>query len=222
MKRISHGTYAMVFSVASLVLIGNALLAIWCLPLVALLVTTDPSLSWPLIAIAAVWCGPGVAALFRVFRAQREGETGVVRPFLRGLRETWRSALAVAGVAVAIAVVAIVDVVVLLPTAAAIAAPLMAVVALLALAGGMVGLVAVAEAPEIRLRDVLRMAPLVAVRRWPFTVASLAVAAVQAVVFVQAPALGLGLTATACLYVVWSGGRHSLQPAPERAAKAAA
>ena len=53
MRRISHDTYATVFAVVYLGVVTNALLLVSSLPLVLLLVTTDPLTSWPLIAIAA-------------------------------------------------------------------------------------------------------------------------------------------------------------------------
>ncbi|GAA4783568.1 ferredoxin-NADPH reductase [Microbacterium gilvum] len=214
MKRIPHSVYSTLFGVVHLALGVNASLALVCLPLLVLLVTTDPSLSWPLLAVAAVPCGMGAAAAFATFRAHASGETAVLRTFFRELGATWRRALALSALVVGVGVVALVDVVVLVPTGAgAVAAPLLVVVALLALAAGMVGLVALAEAPDARLRDVLRVCVVLAVRRWPLTIASFAVLAVQAAVVVAAPALGIGLTAAACLYVVWAGARYTLQPA---------
>jgi uncharacterized membrane protein YesL len=130
------------------------------------------------------------------------------------MRSTWRRALALSAIVVSVIVVAAVDVFVLVPTGVgAVAAPLLVVVAVVAVAAGMVGLVAIAEAPDARLRDVLRVAVLLSVRRWPLTLVSLAVAGAQAAVFAAAPAIAVGVTAAACLYVVWAGGRHTLQPA---------
>ncbi|WP_324013782.1 ferredoxin-NADPH reductase [Microbacterium sp. JZ37] len=213
MKRIPHSVYATLFGVVHLALGVNLALAAVALPLIALLLTTDPSLSWPALALAAVLAGPGVAAAFGTFRAHADGETGVLRAFARSLRATWRRALALSALVGAVVTVALVDVFVLVPTGAgAVVAPLLIVVALLAIAMGMVGMVAVAEDPDARLRDVLRAGLVLAVRRWPLTVASFAVVAVQAAVVVAAPALGIGLTAAACLYVVWAGGRYTLQP----------
>ncbi|MDN3310862.1 ferredoxin-NADPH reductase [Microbacterium oryzae] len=218
MKRIPHSAYATLFGVVHLALGVNLALAVLALPLIVLLVTTDPSLSWPLLAVAAALAGPGVAAAFGTFRAHADGESAVLSVFLRSLRTMWRRALALSALVVAVLVVALVDVFVLVPTGAgAIAAPLLIVVAVLALAAGMVGMVALAEDPRARLRDVVRVATVLAVRRWPLTIASFAVIAVQIAVITAAPALGIGLTAAACLYVVWAGGRHTLQPALQTA-----
>ncbi|WP_156761098.1 ferredoxin-NADPH reductase [Microbacterium karelineae] len=213
MRRIPHSMYDSLFSVAQLVLVTNALLAVTCAPLVLLLVTTDPSLSWPLLAVAAAATGPGVAGSFAAFRAHREGERGVVRPFFRGLARVWGRALGVSALVTAVVVVAIVDLFVLVPTGpGAVAGPVLVVLVVIAIGTGMVQLAALVEAPTARFTDLLRASAATAVRRWPFTLVSLAAAGAQAGVFVMAPALAIGLTASACLYVVWAGARHSLQP----------
>ncbi|HLS93060.1 MAG TPA: ferredoxin-NADPH reductase [Microbacterium sp.] len=211
MRRITHGMYDTLFRAAHLILVTNALVAFASAPLIALLVTTDPSLSWPLIAAAAALAAPAVTAAFGAFRAHREGERSVVRPFLRTLRSTGVRALAVGAAAAGIVTVAAVDVVVLMPTpAGALVAPVLVVVAVLGAATGAVALAALAEAQGTRFRRLVATSAVVAVRRWPFTLASLAACVAQAGVFVAAPALGVGLTASACLYVVWAGSRHSL------------
>jgi uncharacterized membrane protein YesL len=204
MKRIPHSVYSTLFGVVHLALGINISLALVALPFLVLLVTTDPSLSWPALALAS----------FGTFRAHAGGEPSVFRTFFRQLGRTWKQSLALSAVVVAIVVVAAVDVFVLVPTGAgAIAAPLLVIIALLAIATGVVGFAAIAEDPRARIRDVLRVSLLIAVRRWPFTIASFAVIGVQAAVVTQAPALGIGLTAAACLYVVWAGSRYSLRPA---------
>jgi uncharacterized membrane protein YesL len=214
MKRIPHSVYSTLFGVVHLALGINISLALVALPFLVLLVTTDPSLSWPALALAAVPAGMGIAASFGTFRAHAGGEPSVFRTFFRQLGRTWKQSLALSAVVVAIVVVAAVDVFVLVPTGAgAIAAPLLVIIALLAIATGVVGFAAIAEDPRARIRDVLRVSLLIAVRRWPFTIASFAVIGVQAAVVTQAPALGIGLTAAACLYVVWAGSRYSLRPA---------
>ncbi|WP_232531703.1 ferredoxin-NADPH reductase [Microbacterium halophytorum] len=214
MKRISHGMYATLFGVVHLALGVNLMLAVVASPFIALLVTTDPSLSWPLLALAAIPAGAGIAAAFGTFREHASGERSVFRTFIRQLRATGLKALALSCAVVTAVVVAAVDVFVLVPTGAgAVLAPLLVVIALLAVAVGFVGLTALTEDPSARLRDVIRISLLLAVRRLPFTLASFAVIGVQAAVVVAAPALGIGVTAAACLYVVWAGARHTLQPA---------
>lgn len=214
MKRIPHSVYSTLFGVVHLALGVNLSLAVVALPLIALLVTTDPSLSWPLLAIAAIPAGMGVAAAFGTFRAHADGEASVLRTFFRRLASTWRRSLALSAIVVVIVVVAVADVVVLAPTGiGAVFAPLLVVIAALAVACGVVGLVAITEDPRARLVDVLKISAVIAARRWPFTLVSFAALGVQAAVIVEAPALGIGLTSAACLYVVWAGARYALRPA---------
>lgn len=218
---LSHGLYSTVFSTVYLVVGVNALLAVACAPFLVLLMTTDPSLSWPALAAAAVLCAPGIAAAFSVFRSHQDGEGALVRPFLRALRATWKKALVIGSLAIAVAVVAVGDVFVLAPTEyGMIVVPLLAVLAVLVSATGATALVVVGEAPEARLRDVLRVCAVLSVRGWHLTLVSLAVVLVQAGIVVAAPALGVGITASACLYVVWAGARRTLEPVLVSAAKA--
>jgi uncharacterized membrane protein YesL len=123
----------------------------------------------------------------------------------------------------AIIVVLLVDVRMLSNTAAAVVTvPLLAVLALLVVAVGLVALVAVAEVPTARLRDVVRASLYLSLRRWYLTAASLVVLGLQAAVFAAAPALGLGLTASAALYLAWTNSRFTLRPVLDLDEKAAA
>lgn len=212
-KLASHETWASLIGMLYLGLVVNLLLLASCLPLVVLLVTTDPAFSWPLLAVAAPLCAPGVAAAFRAFREYADGGRGPIRAFGAGLRDTWRKALAVGAAATAVVVVVLVDVRMLSNTAAAVVTvPVLGVLAVLAIALGLLALVAVAEVPSARLRDVLRASAVLGVRRWYLTAVSLAALAVQAAVFAAAPAIGLGITASAVLYLAWTNSRFTLRP----------
>jgi uncharacterized membrane protein YesL len=213
LRRISHESYANVFAVVYLGLVTNALLLIACLPLVVLLVTTDPARSWPLLAIAAPLAAPGLTAAFTVFREHARGSVTVARDFIAGLRATWRRSLALGGMLSAVVVVLLVDVRAFAGTPlGVVAVPLLAVLTVLALATGLLGFVAIAEDPRVRLRDVLRASAWLAVRRWYLSAVSLVVLAAQAVLFTSLPAIALGLTASAALYLVWANSRFALRP----------
>jgi hypothetical protein len=79
-------------------------------------------------------------------------------------------------------------------------------------------LVALGSVPRARVRDVLRVAGYVAVRRWYLTVLSLFLLGLLAAVVSARPALGLGLALAPLLYVVWANTRFALRPALEPAA----
>jgi uncharacterized membrane protein YesL len=119
--------------------------------------------------------------------------------------------------------VLLVDVRMLSNTAVAVVTvPLLGVLVLVAVAVGLVALVALAEAPAARLRDVLRASLYLSLKRWYLTAASLLALVAQAAVFATAPALGLGLTASAALYFAWTNSRFTLRPVLDLDEKAAA
>lgn len=220
---VSHETWASLIGMIYLGLIVNLLLVVSSLPLVVLLVTTDPLYSWPLLAIAAPLAAPGLAAAFRAFREHGEGGLGPIRAFVAGLRATWRRALLIGAAVAAVVVVLLVDVRMLSTTAVVVfTVPLLGVLALLAIAVGLVALVAISEVPTARLRDVLRAGLYLSLRRWYLTAASLAALAAQVAVFATAPALGLGLTASAALFFAWTNSRFTLRPVLDLDEKAAA
>lgn len=210
---VSHETWASLIGMIYLGLIVNLLLVIACLPLVALLVTTDPSYSWPLLAIAAPLAAPGLAAAFRAFREHADGGRGPIRAFAAGLRDTWWRALVIGAAVTAVVVVLLADVRMLAASPAAVfTVPLLGVLGLLALGVGLLALVGFAEVPTARFRDVLRASLHLGLRRWYLTAVSLVLLGLQVAVFAAAPALGLGLTASAALYLAWTNSRFTLRP----------
>lgn len=225
---VPHEAWASLIGMIYLALIVNLLLVLTCLPLVALLVTTDPAYSWPLLAVAAPLASPGIAAAFRAFREHgalsRTGTgLGPVRAFFAGLRETWWRALVIGAAVAGVVVVLLVDVRTLSSTSAGVfTVPLLGVLALVAIAAGLVALVAVAEVPTARLRDVVRASLYLSLRRWYLTAVSLAALAAQAAVFAAAPALAAGLTASAALFFAWSNSRYTLRPVLDLDEKATA
>ncbi len=191
----------------------NMLAALVNLPLVALLISTDPVASWPFLALAAPLAGPAFAAAFATFRAHGEGEFSVVRTFFAAWRRLFRTGLAIGGAAAALMTVLLVDVRMLADTAlSTVVVPLLLLLTALTLATALVALVAVAEAPGARLRDILRASLYLAVRRWYLTLVSFAVLAMQVALFTQTPAFAIGLTAAPALYVAWANSRHILRP----------
>lgn len=213
MNRVTHTTWASILSFVSLLLITNLLLVVSCLPLVMLLMTTDPALSWPLIALATPLATPGVCAAFRAFREHGAGGSGPVAAFWAGLRDTWRRSLLIGSATTALVVVLLVDVRALSATDAAVfVIPLLAVLVVLAVAASLLALVGLAEVPTAGWRDLLRASVYLSLRRWYLTAVSLGVLVAQAGVFQAAPALGLGITASVVLYLAWTNSRFTLRP----------
>ncbi|HEU5223992.1 MAG TPA: ferredoxin-NADPH reductase [Candidatus Lumbricidophila sp.] len=213
MARNSYEVANAAFAIASLILTTNLMLAITSLPLLVLAMTTDPTMTWPLIAVAAVISAPGIPAAYRVFLEHRAGGTGPVRAFARGYRATWRKTLLVALIVVAVLVVLYVDVhAVARLSFAVVVVPLLWMLAILSLAAGMLIFVALAEDPKARVRRLVRAALVLSVRRWYLTVVSLLLGVVQIALFTNIPALAIGVTASAVLYLVWANSRYTLRP----------
>lgn len=215
MRRISHGTLSLAFGVTYLGLMTNAMLAVACLPLVLLLVATDPAQTWPLLAGFSPLAAPALAAAFTVFRRySNDGSTDVVRGFWRAWWATARRALPLGVAASVLLVVLVLDIRVLNATGyVALAVPLFVVMMLLLIVLLPVVLTGIAEAPETRLRDVFAIAVVLGVRRWYLCLFSLIILGSLAAFFVIKPALAIGVAAGPLLYAVWANARYTLTPA---------
>lgn len=213
MKRISHDTWATILGVVYLGLMSNFLVLLTAAPLVVLLITTDPVLSWPLLALAVPLAAPALTGAFAAFREFGRGEPQVVRSFFRGWKATWRKGMLIGAAAAASVVVLLVDVraVAVLP-ASVVVVPVLALLTVVAVATALVALAALAEAPQARLRDILKAALYLSVRRWYLTALSFAVLGVQLALFTTMPAIAIGLTCAPALYVAWANSRYTLRP----------
>jgi len=215
--RIRPETYAIVFDTVYAALVTNVLLIVGCLPLVATLVLTDPARSWPLIALVAPLCAPGLCGVFAVLSAFSRGRTAeMVGTFGRTWRACLRSALILGGLTTAALVVLGVDArAAWTHPAGAIALPVLVVVMALVVSTALLGMVVLAERPTVRVRLVLRACLYLAVRHWYLTVVSLVVLALLAALVVSRPAIALGLAAAPLLYVIWANSRFALRAALE-------
>lgn len=215
MRRISHDTYQLVFGVAYLGLMTNAMLVVACLPLIALLVLTDPAETWPLIAAVSPLAAPALAAAFTVFRRYSdEGSVEVVRGFWRAWWASSRRSLLLGVAAAAALVVLLVDLQVMATSEqAALVVPLLTVLSVLLIVTLLTSLIALAEVPDATLREIVWVSAVLSLRRWYLTAASLVVLGSLAGFFVVKPALALGLAVAPLLYAVWANGRYTLKPA---------
>jgi uncharacterized membrane protein YesL len=194
------------FELGYLILMTNLLLVVAGLPLVVGLLTTDPARSWPLLALVAPLCAPGLCAAFKVFAGGP-----VVGTFLQSWRATFRRATALGAVVSAGLVVLGVD----LRAAwgrpvGALAIPVLMTAMVLLVAAALPAAVLIAGTPGIRLRDALRAGLYLAVRRWYLTALSLAVLVLFEALLASRPAIALGLAATPLLYVVWANSRFTV------------
>lgn len=213
--RSRHNTISAMFDGVYVALITNLLLVASCLPLVVLLFTTEAARAWPLYALVAPTCAPGLCAVFAVMSAYSAGDTGsVLRTFGRAWRAGARPAILWAAAATAALVVLGVDAYAAWGhRVGALALPVLAMLTVLIAATALLGLVTIAERPAARLFDVARACLYLAVRRWYLTAASLLVLALLAQLVTVRPAIALGLAAAPLLYVVWANSRFTMRPA---------
>ncbi|WP_425955478.1 ferredoxin-NADPH reductase [Xylanimonas sp. McL0601] len=214
-RAVSAQVYSTVFGTLLTGLVVDALLLVTCLPLVVMLLTTDPARSWPALALLAPLTAPALVAAFAVFaHVADDGAPTPVRTFWWAYRRHARRALVIGAGLTALAVVGVVDLrVVGGHPVGAVATPVIAVVLVLAALTGVVALVAVAELPGTPLRDLLKAALFLAVRGWHLAGAALVVLALLGGVVAVKPALGLGLLPAPLLYVAWGAARFALRTA---------
>ncbi len=189
----------------------NLMLVLTASPLIALVMFTDAFALWPLVAIAAVFAAPGLTAAFTVFARQDEG---VFIAFWRGYAATWRNAMLIATGAALVAVVLIVDVRFFADTAFAQAAMVVLVITALLVTGtALLALAAVAESPQLRVREAIARGAFFGMRRWYFTALSLVALGIYAAAFINLPLLALSALAAPALYLAWTNSRFTLNPA---------
>jgi uncharacterized membrane protein YesL len=213
--RVPHQIYATVFNIIYLGLTTNLLVAAACSPLLAGLLFTDPARSWPLLALMAPLCAPGLVGVFAVLAAySQDGSTAVFIVFCRAWRAALPRALTVGALSSVVLVVLGVDV------AWAVAQPLgglvlPVLVVLMALVVGtaVLTLAALAEHPSVRVRHALRVCGFLAVQRWCLTAASVGILALGQVLLAASPLLALGVASAPLLFLVWANSRVSLVPA---------
>lgn len=212
--RPSHDLYDKVFGVVYLGMLANLLVAVTCSPMLVILFATDSSRTWPLLALLSPICAPALAACFAMFTYfSEEGPTGLVRTFFRAWRRSLRPAAIVGGAASVVVVVLSVDVVAAGRShTAAIAIPLLLMLDVLVVAVTLLALVGVSEHPSARVRDIVKPAVYLAVRRWYLTAFSLLVVIGLGGAVAARPVIGLGLATAPMLYIVWANSRYTLQP----------
>jgi uncharacterized membrane protein YesL len=212
MPRIRYETYTTVFETVYAGLMTNALLTLSCAPLVIVLMTTDPTRSWPLLALLAPLTGPALSGAFAVLAAHSAGLPATpARTFTRVWRSSARRAIPLVAAATAIVVVLAVDVRFAWGRqAGALVIPILVVAMILVVATTLLALVVLSERPSVRLRDACRVSVYLAVRNWYLTLFSLAVLGLLEALLSTRPAVALGLAAAPLLYMVWAGSRFSL------------
>lgn len=217
--RLDH-PFLKISGVLYLGLMTNVLIAATALPLLIVLMTTDPRHTWPAVAVCAVLAVPALPAAFKVFALHSdEGERAVVRPFFRAWWGNLRRSLLIGAMLVGAVTVLAVDIVWVMRHDAAtgsqvgaIAVPIFAILIVLSLFAGLGALVGILERPDASLFRLLKAALYLMLRRWYLALVSLACGGVFVLILAERPALGMGVVATPLLYLVWANTRHTLKP----------
>lgn len=207
-----------IFEAVHVALLTNLLLAVACAPLVLVVLGTDPGRTWPLLVLFAPLGGPALVAVFAVLRAYSAPRTsaavptgGVVREFWNAWRGSLRQALAAGSIATVALLVLGVDAAWLARrTAGAVLLPPVVVVLTLIVITTVLTLVALAERPGARLRDLARAGVYLGLRRWYLSLFSLAVLLLFEALLAGRPALAIGVAASPLLYIVWANSRFTL------------
>ncbi|MFC4072917.1 hypothetical protein [Actinoplanes subglobosus] len=95
-------------------------------------------------------------------------------------------------------------------TAGALLLPVVAVVMTLIVITTVLTLVALAERPDARLRDLARIGAYLGLRRWYLSLFSLFVLLLFEVLLAERPAIAIGVAASPLLYIVWANSRFTL------------
>ncbi|WP_164990389.1 YesL family protein [Agromyces albus] len=203
----SRETFENVFDTVYQALAIAFSVAVAGVPLVAALtVVAQPLAAWPFLLLCAVPLGPAITAAFSCFeRARRTGDLRPMRDFWIAYAGTARRALGVWVATLVLGAILVLDVMFLWGTEfAALVGPLLAVVGALLVVTALGSFAGIARHPESRVRDILKAALFLAVRRWPVSLVTLAILGAWATIILAQPVVGvLGLGGFA-LYLLWS------------------
>ncbi|TDO87732.1 hypothetical protein C8D81_3472 [Enemella evansiae] len=211
------GTFAgLVMTHAAAVLVTNLLLCLVCLPLLVVLLTTDPRVSWPLLALLMPIGGPALSGVFTVCAliGDRDGPDGVrsiVIAFFSGWRAGWRRCFGIAVGATALVTIAVLDFAFLSGKGiGALLGPLLLLVAGLAAFGGVQAIAVQTMLPSVRLGALLKLTTAATGCQPLLMLVSLIAIGTQLALFFQFPALALGISGSLMAYLCWSHVRHGL------------
>ncbi|KQR17096.1 hypothetical protein [Cellulomonas sp. Leaf334] len=183
-------------------LVVNLLLAVACAPLLlALMLVEDPLAALPFFAVLSCVCGPALLGAFGAFAADDRPAAAFVAAYRQGFRRglaLWAGGAAILGVLA-------VNVVGALAGEIAFARPLLPMFVVLAV-------LVVAVLPYALAGASLRVAAVVALRRWYLSALNVLVLAVLVAVLLVKPGIGVLIACAPLLYVVWSNARYALTP----------
>jgi uncharacterized membrane protein YesL len=214
---VSVGSWETLWSFLHRVLVINLGLAVGGLPLIGGLALVARPWDYPVFFAALALClGPALAAAFGYLAAADDHDRAGIAEFARAYRRHALPAAARWTVTVALLGVLVTDIGLLhdSPAGAALV-PMLAVLAVLVLAAGLLSLALLSLGPQPGLWRSLATAAVVAVRRWPLSLLSLGVLGAAAVAVNQAPLLGLATVPGCAVVLTWANSRIAVSPRPQ-------
>ncbi|MCL1840273.1 MAG: DUF624 domain-containing protein [Propionibacteriaceae bacterium] len=207
------GAFTLISGLLYVMLATNLMLVVAALPFWAFALVGDLRVTWLWAVLTAPLLIPALAGAFAVFTAYSvEADVSPVRSFWRAWRASWRR---VGGVGLAcwgLLVVLGTDLYVATRWGyGALALPVCTVLAGLAVMVWVTSCVGLLARPDLPRLAVVKASLYLGVRRGGWSLVSLAVLVVLAVIVWNKPAIGLGLLAAPALYVVWGDARHVLR-----------
>lgn len=218
MSKVGHETLGNIFTFVYAFLATNMLLALANAPLVFFLaVVANPAASWPFFLALSVTVLPSLAGAFAVFAAIQGASGKDAQPFKtfflaygRGLRTSVPTSL----VAVGIVGILLADVAFLgASKTGALLVPLLVVMAVLAVVTAVATIAGAVMLPQARLRDLVRAALFLAVKRWYLSLAAIVLLGLIAALTLVQPVMGIALAPAPLLFVVWSNASFAISAA---------
>ncbi|WP_412178018.1 hypothetical protein [Pseudarthrobacter chlorophenolicus] len=214
-------TFGGIFGFIYTFLAGNVLMAFANAPLVlCLALVADPAAAWPFFLALSVTIPPSLAGLFAAFQALHDDGAAAkpVASFLRGYRRGFRRSAPLGVAAIAVLLFLGVDLVIVqsMP-AAALLVPVIAAAAAATVSVTVMAIAGVVLLPAAGLKDLLKAALYLAVRRWYLSLAMLVLLGIIASAALLQPVLGVALAPAPLLFVVWSNASYAFSAALQTA-----
>ncbi|NDL60608.1 hypothetical protein [Phytoactinopolyspora mesophila] len=209
-----QSTYENIFGTVYVGLMTNLLLAVACSPLIAALaIVRNPLASWPFFLVLSCLCAPALAGAFGCFAALQAGGTVVLRPFWSAYRAAARRALIVWAAGAVVVGVLVLDGIIVARTAwGGALVPFFVTTSVLVVAVVVGVVVLTVERRRSGLRELLRPCVYLLARRWYLVVMNVVVLGLAVAIVLAKPAIGIFVTSSPLLYVVWANTRFALSP----------
>ena len=206
--------FELVSGTAYTALMTNLLIVLTCAPFIVLLMTTDPVAAWPALVLSSILIAPALTGAFAAFQMfSNQDGTSVIRTFFRAWWHNLRRSLPIGiGLAAVLFIIMLNLQFFLTERLGALIIPIQVMLLVVAVVTALISLVGIVELPGVPLRDVLKNAILLGVRKWYLTVPALVVLGLLIAIIVQQPAIGLGVMLAPFLYAIWGACRYALKP----------